>query len=29
MDRFQENPEDFNSLAEDCCDKQTFGILKT
>ena len=26
---FEESPADFNSLAEDCCDKQTFGCLKT
>lgn len=28
-EKFEESPEEFNSLAEDCCDKQTFGILKT
>ena len=26
---FEESPSDFNTLAEDCCDKQTFEILKT
>lgn len=26
---FEESPVDFNTLAEDCCDKQTFGTLKT
>lgn len=28
-ERFEESPEEFNSLTEDCCDKQTYGILKT
>lgn len=28
-EKFEESPEEFNSLAEDCCDKQTYGILKT
>jgi hypothetical protein len=28
-EKFEESPEDFNSLTEDCCDKQTYGILKT
>lgn len=26
---FEESPIEFNSLVEDLCDKQTFGILKT
>ena len=26
---FEEEPADFNSLAEDCCGKQVYGILKT
>jgi hypothetical protein len=26
---FEEEPVEFNTLAEDCCDKQTFEILKT
>lgn len=29
MEIFEESPEEFNTLAEDFCDKQTFGILKT
>lgn len=26
---FEESPVEFNSLVEDVCDKQTFGVLKT
>ena len=26
---FADDPEEFNSLAEDCCDRQAYGILKT
>lgn len=26
---FEESASEFNTLAEDMCDKQTFGILKT
>lgn len=26
---FEDDPEEFNRLAEDCCDRQTFGVLKT
>ena len=26
---FEEEPGDFNALAEDCCGKQVFGMLKT
>ena len=26
---FEESPEEFNALAEDCCDKQLSGVLKT
>lgn len=26
---FDEDPEEFNRIAEDCCDHQRFGILKT
>ena len=27
--KFEESAEEYNSLAEDCCDKQTYGIMKT
>ena len=26
---FAYDPAEFNNLAEDCCDKQSYGILKT
>jgi hypothetical protein len=26
---FEDNAVEFNALAEDVCDKQTFGVLKT
>ena len=26
---FADDPAEFNNLAEDCCDKQSYGILKT
>ena len=26
---FEEDPSEFNALAEDCCGKQVFGVLKT
>lgn len=29
IEKFEEYPDDFNSLTQDCCDKQTFGVLKT
>jgi hypothetical protein len=29
LDIFEESPDEFNTLAEDLCDKQTFGILKS
>jgi hypothetical protein len=29
LDSFEESPEEFNTLAEDLCDKQIFGILKS
>ena len=29
MQLFEEDSAEFNKLAQDCCDKQTFGIMKT
>lgn len=26
---FADDPVEFNNLAEDCCDRQSFGLLKT
>jgi hypothetical protein len=26
---FENDPEEFNFLAEDCCDKQNYGTIKT